>query len=152
MKYARIVSAVVQEVIDFNPAGRFAPEVAALFIPCPDNIVAGWSYAGSNFVAPPAPAPAPAQAPAPKPLLTPMQFYLAFTPDERIAIKTNLDEFVKEFWDTFTLARQTDTPIDPNLRSVTNALGYLAGMSDPPLSTPCIRADRIPDILAGKPQ
>ncbi len=41
MKYARIINNVAQEVIDFSPEGRFHPDVAALFVPVPDEVNQG---------------------------------------------------------------------------------------------------------------
>lgn len=41
MKYARFDGATVQEVIAFNPAGMFTPEVAALFSEVPEDTGAG---------------------------------------------------------------------------------------------------------------
>lgn len=35
--YARIINSVVQEAIDFDPAGRFTSEIAALFTQVPDG-------------------------------------------------------------------------------------------------------------------
>ena len=37
MIYARINNSVVQEVIDFDPAGRFTDEIAKLFVVVPDG-------------------------------------------------------------------------------------------------------------------
>ncbi len=58
--------------------------------------------------------------------LAPMQFYLAFTPVERIAIKASADTNVKEFWATYELAAQLNNTVDPNLVSVQEGLTYLA--------------------------
>lgn len=41
MKHARIINNIAQEVIDFDPAGRFHPDVAALFEPVPDEVNQG---------------------------------------------------------------------------------------------------------------
>lgn len=89
----------------------------------------------------------------PLPILTPMTFYMAFTPDERIAIKTSPDPYVKEFWDMYQLSVQLNKPTDPNLASIQNALAYLALT---PESTPpgpgILNPERVPHILAGIPQ
>ncbi len=94
-------------------------------------------------------------APAAKiPLLTPMQFYLAFTPTERIAIKPSTDPMVQEFWATYQLAAQTNHDIDPNLVSVQEALTYMATAktATPPGAGILASTSRIQQILAGIPQ
>jgi hypothetical protein len=82
-----------------------------------------------------------------------MQFYLAFTPSERIAIKGSGDPNVKEFWAAYELATQTGTEINPNLKSVQESLEYLA---IPTTATPAgpgiLVSTRIPEILQGIPQ
>ena len=55
-----------------------------------------------------------------------MQFYLAFAPTERMAIKKSTDVNVVEFWATYQLAAQLNNTIDPNLISIQEALTYLA--------------------------
>ena len=93
------------------------------------------------------------QAVASYPILTPMQLYLAFTPAERIAIKKSTDPDVIEFWATYQLAVQTNTPIDPNLISVQEGLDWLA---TPTTATPAgpgiLATSRITQILNGVQQ
>lgn len=87
------------------------------------------------------------------PVLEPMDFYLAFTSDERRAIKASTDENVKELWDTYERCERTGKPIDCNRPSVQRMVGYLAQKStDTPPGPGIITADRIPQILAGIPQ
>lgn len=92
-------------------------------------------------------------SPSTLPVLTPMQFYLAFAPAERVAIKGSSDANVKEFWATYELAAQTGTEIDPNLKSVQEGLEYLA---IPTTATPpgpgILASARIQQILQGIPQ
>lgn len=40
MKHARIVNDVAVEVIDGEPEGRYHPDLAALFEPVPEHVVA----------------------------------------------------------------------------------------------------------------
>lgn len=161
--FARIVNNVVAETYEppiadpatgtrFQLAECFHPEVAAQFVPCPDGIVVGSTFNPSTgaFTAPVAPPPAPVMLPQ----LTPMQFYLAFTPAERIAIKASTDPMVKEFWGTYTLAAQLNHPIDPNLISVQEGLAYLATSTTASPPGPGILASqaRVTAILAGTAQ
>ena len=104
-------------------------------------------------------------APISYPLLTTMQFYMAFTPTERMLIKALAgngiaatsssaaiapDPVVVEFWQTFQMAVQSNSHVDPNLASTQEPLNYLANPTAP---TPTVlAAGRIPQILAGIPQ
>lgn len=87
------------------------------------------------------------------PVLTPMAFYLAFTPTERINIKKSTDPMVMEFWATYELAAQTNHNIDPNLVSVQEGLAWLA---TPTTATPAgpgiLAATRVAQISQGIPQ
>ena len=87
-------------------------------------------------------------------VLTPMQFYLAFTPAERMAIKKSTDVNVEEFWATYQLAAQTNSNIDPNLVSVQEALTYLATptTATPPGAGILASTTRIAQISQGIPQ
>lgn len=83
MKYARIIDDVAQEVIDFDPAERFHPDVAALFEPVPDEVNQGATRddrgAWTPYVAPaPEPAP-PAPEPAP-PAIDPTEWLIDIGP------------------------------------------------------------------------
>lgn len=71
MNYARIIDNTAQEVIDFDPNGRFHPDVAALFEPVPDEVNQGATRdidgIWTPYVAPPAGDPPPPPEPAPDP-------------------------------------------------------------------------------------
>lgn len=88
------------------------------------------------------------------PVLTPMQFYLAFTATEMIDIKGSNDPMVKEFYARYQLAVQTNTPIDPNLVSVQEGLTYLATptTATPPGAGILASTSRIAQISNGVPQ
>ena len=88
------------------------------------------------------------------PVLTPMQFYLAFTTTERIAIKKSADPDVLEFWATYELAAQLNHAIDPNLASVQEGLAWLATPTSATPPGPGILAStaRIAQISEGIPQ
>jgi hypothetical protein len=132
-------------------ADCFHADVAAMFRECPAGTVVGAVVdANGTWTAPAAtPVAAPRLA-----SLTPMQFYLAFTPAERIAIKASTDAVVKEFWATYELAVQTNTPIDPNLVSVQEGLAYLAAptTATPPGAGLLAGTQRISQILSGLAQ
>ena len=87
------------------------------------------------------------------PLLTPMTLYMAFTAQERIAIKTSQDVLVKEFWDMYQISVALQKPTDPNLVSVREAIAYLAAPVVPgPGAGILASPERIEQILQGIPQ
>ena len=152
--YARIISNTAVDVtVATSLATLYHPDVASQFVVVPDGTVNGATLAGSTWTAPSAPAPVAPQAPQ-MPLLTPMTLYMAFTPQERIAIKASADAMVKEFWAMFELSVQLEKPTDPNLVSVQNALAYLAQPTTvtPPGAGILASPVRIAQILAGVPQ
>ncbi len=157
MRYARIENGTAVEVFT-PPEGAtigecFHPDLVTKFSVCPDNVTAGSTVDGSGGWTIAAALPPPSVPPQ-LPLLSPMAFYLAFTPVERIAIKTSADPMVKEFWETYELAVQSNASIDPNLVSVQDSLAYLAQPTDadPPGAGILASIDRVAQILAGTPQ
>ncbi|MFM0141719.1 hypothetical protein [Paraburkholderia sp. RL18-085-BIA-A] len=174
--YARIKNNTAVEVFvppaGFTLADCFHADVAPLFAEVPDGTEAGATTADNRktWTNPPI---QPASAPAPTvyDLLTPTQFYLAFTSKERQMIKALAsdsgipstsslnptpgtaipkDADIEEFWATFQIALTGGAHIDPNLASTQESLGYLASPTAP---TPVvITAARIPQILAGVAQ
>lgn len=62
-KWARIDNELVAETTDVDPTGRFHGSLT--WVPCSDNVVAGWGYSNGAFTAPPTPAPTTAQDLAP---------------------------------------------------------------------------------------
>lgn len=161
-KWARIVEGKVFETIDVDPATlHFGPDM--VWVPCPKNTNCHDAYdsaTGTFTPYVPAESPAPADyVPPPPPTpplqsLDPMTFYLAFTPAERIAIKTSADPIVKEFWDTYQLAADLKKNIDPNLNSVIEGLNYLATptTASPPGAGILASPARVAQIQAGIPQ
>ena len=150
--YAHVIDNVAIDVTA-SPATSFHPEIAGRFIAVPDDVRPGWILNNGSWSAPPPPEPF-TPPPQPFPNLLPMQFYMAFKPTERMAIKASTDPHVVEFWATYQLAVQTNSPINPNLVSVVEGLTYLA---TPTTATPPgvgILADvsRVAEIQAGVPQ
>ena len=52
MKHAYIENGKVKEVARVDPFGIFQPGYAALFVPCPDEVEAGWTVNGDQWAAP----------------------------------------------------------------------------------------------------
>ncbi len=144
--YARVVGGktVDTKVTTLLGLGEmFHPTIVEQFIEVPNGTVDGaevvegvWTNPVNEVVEPTAVLPA----------MSPMQFYLAFTVGEMIAIKGSTDPVVQEVYARYQIALQTGTPINPQLPSVKNGLEYLA------TAGACIDAARIPDILLGIPQ
>ena len=60
MKYAFIVSGVVNDTVQVDPFSIFSPDYAAQFVETPDGVEPGWLFSGGNFTRPSIP---PAHAP-----------------------------------------------------------------------------------------
>jgi len=147
MKFAKLCpDGSVWEVAQAD-LSQYTPDVAAMFnTEVPDDIVAGATKVNGAWTNPPAPTPEPPAAPR-FPLLTPMQFYTAFTVAEAIAIKAAATQggAIGEFWDRYERAERTNTMIDPNSGSVVGALNAL-------VAAKILTADRVPQIQAGVAQ
>ncbi len=92
--WARIIEQdgveVVAEVISFDPAAAFTPDIAAMFVPATEGMVYMARKVGGVWVAPPEPEPAPEpEPPAPVFLkeISPVAFLMMFSPQERVAIR-----------------------------------------------------------------
>ncbi|MHB8354770.1 MAG: hypothetical protein ACYDCF_10115, partial [Burkholderiales bacterium] len=66
------------------------------------------------------------------PILTPMQFYDALTPQEETAILASVDPLVQTFARRMARALQTNTPVNPNLQTVQEGLTYLSTANQNP--------------------
>ena len=150
--WARNVGGTLADVVTTDPATLFHPDLAAEFIVVPDDVVNGATqiagvWTNPDPVTPPTP-------PISYPTLSPIEFYLAFTPAERIAIKTSTDPIVKEFWATYELAAQVGAQINPQLVSIVESLAYLVTPTTATPPGPGILAStaRIAQIQAGIPQ
>lgn len=55
MKYAHIVSSVVNDTVQVDPFSIFSPDYAEQFVQAPDGIELGWLFSGGSFTPPPAP-------------------------------------------------------------------------------------------------
>jgi hypothetical protein len=129
MKYARIIDNVVQEVVDFDPAERFHPDVAALFELVPDDVGQNDTRdADGAFTAyvPPV-VEQPTAVEPPKPVLSPVQFKMCFTAPERIGLKAlrASDPLIDDWMTLLDDPRLNE--VDLNLASTQTAIGYLVG-------------------------
>jgi len=52
MKHAYIENGLVKEVARVDPFAIFQPAYASQFVPCPDDVEAGWTVSGDQWAAP----------------------------------------------------------------------------------------------------
>lgn len=108
--YARIIDNVAAEVIDFNPAGRFTGEIAALFSEVPDgtgiNDTLNQNGTWTKWIAPPVPEPTPVSVRT----LTKLEYMDRFTDLELAGIYTAAKTVVQvEIWlEKFKLATEVN--------------------------------------------
>lgn len=144
MKYARILNHTAVDVRTESPEGCFTPNIVAEFVEVPDEVQDGWSNESGTWSAPAAPDPVePTPATVVPPTVSPIEFMLLFTTQERVAIKTARagDPIIEDFMSIVEDPRLTG--VNLALQSTQDALGYLAAES-------LIGADRPAEILKGE--
>ena len=146
MTHARIVNNTAVDVRAESPEGCFTPEIAAEFIEVTDEVENGWIMENGIWSAPPAPPepqPEPLQIDAPR--VSPVEFKLLFTAQERVAIKAAraTDPVIDDFFDIVEDPRLTH--VNLGLQSTQDALAYLE-------ATGLITTARRQEILAGQVQ
>ena len=144
MKYARISNNQAIDVRTESPEGFFTPDIAAQFQKIPDEVENGWILENGVWSSPAIPEPAPEPEPV-HPKVSPVEFKLLFTSQERVAIKAarNTDPVVDDFYDIVEDPRLTH--VDLGLQSTQEALAYMAANG-------LIAESRISEILTGKVQ
>ena len=85
MKYARIVNGIAVDIRTESPEGFFTPNIVAEFVEVPDEVEYNWTLMNGNWYAPIISEPI-VTAPL-IPIISPVEFKLLFTPQERMAIK-----------------------------------------------------------------
>lgn len=145
MKLAWIENAVIRDIAPGNPADYYTADVAALYsTEVPDEAENGDGWVDGELVkrpVPPPPEPVPPVAPTP-PKVSPIEFKLLFTAQERVAIKAirATDPMVDDFYDIVEDPRLTH--VDLGLSSVQQALGYLTQLE-------LLAPGRAEEILSG---
>lgn len=142
--FARIINDVAVDVSS-NPADGFHPSIAAEFEPVPDDVQVGWVRSEDGEWDAPTPTPEPEPTPAEHPKVSPVEFKLLFTSQERVAIKAAraTDPVIDDFYDIVEDPRLTF--VDLGLQSTQDALDYM-------VSTNLLTEDRKIEILLGKMQ
>ena len=140
MKYARIINGIAVDVRTDSPEGVFTPEIAAEFVEIPDNVEDHWILTGTDWNAPVIPEPV-VEEPL-IPIISPVEFKLLFTPQERLAIKAEQanDEILDDLFSILDDPRLKE--INLNLESNKAVMEYLQ-------SKGLITAGRKAEIMTG---
>ena len=146
MKKARVINNVAVDVVTGDPAEFFHPNIATQFELVPDEVGAGWLRdAATGAWLAPEPVELKPETPAAFPKVSPVEFKLLFTAQERVAIKAAraTDPAIDDFYDIVEDPRLTH--VNLGLQSTQDALGYLETKG-------LITDARRVQILAGKIQ
>lgn len=140
MKYARIINNIAVDVRMDSPVDFFTPEIAAEFVEVPDQVEDHWFLIDDVWTAPIIPQPI-VIAPL-IPIISPVEFKLLFTPQERMAIiaeRAN-DPILDDFFSILDDVRLKE--INLNLESNKAVMAYLE-------SKGLITAERKIEIMTG---
>lgn len=143
MKYARIIDTIAIDVRTESPKGFFVPEVVAEFVDVPDEVQDGWRVVdGVWTISSLDPAPALEPAPPEPPKLSPVQFKMCFTAQERIAIKAlrATNPVIEDAYEVLD---------DPRLTTVDLSLASNQAMIDYLVSLSVLTAGRAAQVKAG---
>lgn len=144
-KYAYIVNNVAVNVVTGNPNDFFHPDIAIKFEIVPIEVEIGWrrSQDTGTWMAPEIVSPAQTVTATMK--VSPVEFKLLFTSQERVTIKAarDTDPVIDDFYDIVADPRLTH--VDLGLKSTKDALAYMVNIG-------LIAAERQDEILAGKMQ
>ncbi|MFD0669729.1 hypothetical protein ACT80S_18565 [Ramlibacter sp. MAHUQ-53] len=144
MKLAWIENDRIRDIAPGNPAELYHPDIAAYYATeVPDDAENGDGWVNGQLVkpAPVAPVVEPPAAPV-FAKVSPVEFKLLFTPQERVAIKLEraTDPVIDDFFDIVDDPRLTH--VDLGLQSTQDALSYLVAQG-------LVTAERRTAILSG---
>lgn len=124
MKKAWIENNKIRDIANGNPSELFHPDIAVNFnTDVPDDITVGAELVNNTWVNPAAVEATIEAVVVSVPLLSPVEFKMLFTSEERIAIKATTDAVVQDFMELINDPRLTQ--VDRNLQSVKDAINYL---------------------------
>lgn len=144
MKFAWIENSVIRDIATGDPAELYHPDVAVHYrTKVPDDAAAGDRWENGTLIKPEVVVPPPPEPEVPVfPKVSPIEFKLLFTPQERVAIKAvrATDPMVADFYEIVEDPRLTH--VDLGLGSVQQALGYLTQLG-------LLAPGRMEEILTG---
>ncbi|MDD2267012.1 hypothetical protein [Sulfuricurvum sp.] len=124
MKKAWIENGKIRDIANGDPVDLFHPDIAINYnTDVPDSAVVGAELIDGVWVNPVIDAVIDTVVVNKVPLLSPIEFKMLFSSEERIAIKTSTDAVVQDFFELINDLRLTY--VDRNLQSVKDALAYL---------------------------
>lgn len=144
MKYARIINNIAVDTRTESPEGCFTPNIVAEFVEVPDEVQDGWSNESGQWAEPAALVPVPTEQAVPvPPTVSPIEFMLLFTGQERVSIKAERasDPIIEDFMSLVEDPRLTG--VNLALQSTQDALEYLVSKS-------LITEDRRLEIIEGQ--
>lgn len=130
MKYAWIENNKIRDIALGNPLELYHPDIAKLYnAEVPDNAVNGDGWVNNKLVKPEVVVPIPQVVEVVPPKVSPIEFKLLFTPQERVAIKAarTTDAVIDDFLDIVEDTRLSH--VDLALKSTQDCLSYLVSKS-----------------------
>ena len=144
MKKAWIENDMIRDICTGNPLDLYHPEIAKHYdTDVPDDACVGDGWVDGQVVKPEIVIPEPV-APEPNyPKVSPVEFKLLFTSQERVAIREarSSDAVIDDFYDIVEDSRLTH--VDLGLKSTQDALDYMVGKG-------LVSDERKAEILTGK--
>ena len=144
MRKAWIENDRIRDIAQGNPDELYHPDVAKFYTAdVPDDAANGDGWDGTTPIKPVIPEPVEPPAPTVVPSkVSPVEFKLLFTPQERVAIKAAraTDQVIDDFYDIVEDPRLTF--VDLGLQSTQDALSYMVAQG-------LLTEDRRSEILAG---
>lgn len=142
MKFAWIENGTIRDIALGDPVQMYHPDVAIFYdTEVPDDAANGDAFADGELTKRTIPMPVP-QTPIP-PRVSPIQFKMLFTPQERLAIKTARADapMLDDFFELIDDPRLTY--VDLALQSVQGALAYLVELE-------LLTEARVAEIIIGQ--
>lgn len=129
MKKAWVENTIIRDVCPGSPEELYHPDVAALYTSdVPDDAANGDTWDGVTLTKPEVVIPTPVEPVVVPPKLSPVQFKMCFTSQERIAIKAlrATDPIIDDAFDILDDPRLTT--VDLGLTSNQQLIDYLVGL------------------------
>lgn len=125
MKYAWIENGIIRDIAHAEPSEIYHPDIAKFYdTEVPDDAENGWVLVNGTWTAPVVITPIVIESPVIKQPISPIEFKLRFTAQERVAIYASQDDIVKDFISIIDDTRLTK--VDLSSQSTIDAVNYLA--------------------------
>lgn len=152
MKKAWIENDIVRDICQGDPAECYHPDIAVFYnTDVPEEALPGATLVGGEWVNPVIPEATLAEPVQPDMTVSPVEFKLLWTPQERVAIKTlkSTDPVIEDFYELIEDPRLKE--VNLSLQSTQQAVDYLLfKLVEAGTITESQVADRREAILSGK--